>query len=91
MDEASDETKDWGEWILWVSFELIHLKPTLVLHACTPANENMYWLWKPIVLEAQIHACRVQAWPLPLTGAGLTQNLHQAAVDETVRKQVKST
>lgn len=36
--------------------------------------------------SSSVHAGRVQAWPLPLTGAGLTQNLHQAAVDETVGK-----
>lgn len=28
----------------------------------------------------------MQARPQPLTGAGLTQNLHQVAVDETVKK-----
>lgn len=39
------------------------------------------------IIQAHHQAGRVQAWPLPLTGAGLIQNLHQVVVDETVKHQ----
>ena len=40
-------------------------------------------LQQPIILHHITLADRVQAWPMPLTGAGPIQNLHQAVVDET--------
>lgn len=57
---------------------------SLYLHSC---QLKYVRLSQPITLYARLWAGRVQARPLPLTGAGLTQNLHQVAVDETVEKQ----
>lgn len=34
---------------------------------------------------------RVQAWPKPLNGAGLIQNLHQVADDVTAKVRVQKT
>lgn len=43
-------------------------------------------LQQPVILHHIPLADRVQAWPMPLTGAGPIQNLHQVGADETVQR-----
>lgn len=53
---------------------------TSVAYACNPAN------WQCVqtihIVRPCVSASRMQAWPVPLTGAGLIRNLHQV-VGET--------
>lgn len=57
--------------------------PNLSCSCLHPANCNILPLSIPLKM---LNVCgRVQAWPVPLTGAGLIQN-HQVAADETVRR-----
>lgn len=70
-----------------VSIKLIPpLQSNPVLYACTPARwDNICNCSSSSTYQDRVPAGSVQAWPMPLIGAGLIQNLHQVAVDETAQ------
>lgn len=62
------------------------LLPTLVGYACTPVSLGNLCGDSNLPTFRHIYSSdRVQAWPKPLNGAGLFQNLHQIAAGETVQ------
>lgn len=73
----------------WANKSFHKIKPSipvhlgyLCLHACQLRNGES----PQQIIQVRFPAGRVQAWPLPLIGAGLIQNSHQVVVDETEKK-----
>lgn len=60
------------------SIDDMSIHSTSVTYACTSATSDNSSLHAPWFSD------RVQAWPTPLTGAGLFQNLHQIVAAVTV-------
>jgi hypothetical protein len=86
MEEASSKTETGGMDRWDVHEKYCPLQSSSVLYACTPANSDMMSSCiSSSIFQTKVLAGRVQAWPKPLNGAGLNQNLHQVAVDETVQ------
>lgn len=74
----------------WIRNTNSQLPSTSVPCACTSCK--LRYTYEAVssahkIFQAQVPAGGVQAWPKPLTGAGLNQNSHQVAVDETAEAQ----
>ena len=86
MQEASMQSRDWRDRSMLVSLSFrntkIHSSQTRPI--CLHSNQlKEIWScsspWSYLIPLADW----VQAWPMPLTGAGPIQNLHQVGADET--------